>query len=142
MKLFKVSELADFLSISAQAIYIAIKAGKLPNAFQETREDGKCFWMIPEDDVIEYQRNKYSRDHFYNSDKNEISANAAAEFLGLTTSSIYNLIRSGYLPYRKNGWHYILTIDDVMEMKRKRIATDLPAERKTSAAQSSVQTAP
>lgn len=116
---YSIIEVAKLLGISRQAVYNAISKNKFPNCYKLQNPDGKLRWAIPVEDVAFYISHRYER-KYWDISKGELSVAETANILSLTTQSVYNLLKSGYLKYKKIGYHYTLYLDDVTKFLEQR----------------------
>ena len=118
-----VREAADFLRVTPQAVYLAIKSGKL-----RSHHEGR-YLVILESDLIHYENKvRYNRKYsLYNGelrfdpDKGEVSVRDAAERSGEHLNTVYYLVRSGQIPYVRKGSSYVFKFEDFREALGKHI---------------------
>lgn len=116
-----ITEAAKELGVTGQAIYTAIRKGRL-KAFQlETSP----LWRMRRKELNEYLASKFSRAHsmykgkkVYDKELGEYSVREAGEFLGMPAQHLYHAIRTGTLPYIKKGCAYVLYKKELEEYKR------------------------
>lgn len=108
-------QVARSLNVTRQNIYTAIKKNKL-KAF---KLDNRYFCTTYQ--ILEYQNNKHSREHFYNI--GHMSVNACAIKLGCKPQRVYYLIRRGKIKcIKKDGLFHIVKKDfDVEGLKNLRV---------------------
>lgn len=119
-KTLTITEAAKALSITRQAIHIAIMLERLKAMY----EDGH--WNIKREDLQEYIKEKYDRKHSkYNGEKlfdmnrGTISLARASELLKEDYNHMYYLVRSGKLRAKRKGKAYVLKIADLNEYSKK-----------------------
>ena len=123
MEKLTIAEVAAMQGVTRQAVYIAVKAGRL-KASKPTAETRK--WMIALADVEEYTKNKYSRvnskykgELTFDRIKGEYSVSQAAEFLGVATQKLYYATRIGILKATRKGTAWVIHIDDIQEFQER-----------------------
>ena len=117
-KIVSITEAARINNVTRQAIYVAIKQGKLKATKGATR------WMIDLDDLAEYRRQKYSRtksmyegELLFNNDKGFYSINQAAKKLGVPAQKIYYATRVGHMKAVRKGAAWVIHINDIKQYK-------------------------
>lgn len=117
-KIVSITEAARINNVTRQAIYVAIKQGKLKATKGATR------WMIALDDLAEYRRQKYSRtksmyegELLFNNDKGFYSINQAAKKLGVPAQKIYYATRVGHMKAVRKGAAWVIHITDIKQYK-------------------------
>lgn len=111
---------AKYMQVSPQAVYIAIRSGKM-KAYQKGRR-----WYISMEAIHEYIGKKYNRKYSVNSkgkpsfdkDKGELCTREVAERLNIPMQRAYYLIRTGILRSRRKGGSYVMFIKDLEEAKK------------------------
>ena len=117
-KIVSITEAARINNVTRQAIYVAIKQGKLKATKGATR------WMIDLEDLAEYRRQKYSRtksmyegELLFNNDKGFYSINQAAKKLGVPAQKIYYATRVGHMKAIRKGAAWVIHISDIKQYK-------------------------
>jgi len=113
-----ITEAAHINNVTRQAIYVAIKQGKLKATKKTTR------WKIHLRDLENYRRNKYSRSKstfdgelLYDNEKGYYSINQAAKMLGVPAQKIYYATRIGQLKAVRKGAAWVVQLEDVKSYK-------------------------
>lgn len=113
-KVVSITEAAKLNNVTRQAIYVAIKLKKL-KAIKETSR-----WMIHLDDLMEYRRQKYSRNKsfyqgelLFDNSKGFFSVSQVAKMLGVPAQKLYYATRAGYLKASRRGAAWVIHMDDV-----------------------------
>ena len=100
MQTYSLSEVANILKVTRQALYLQKKKGKI----KPIEIQGKQRFTLTE--IGDYLGQRYSRDHYFTDGL--ISAQNAAEIAGTTLQRIYYLIYNNKLKaMRKNGMWFI-----------------------------------
>lgn len=122
-KVVSITEAARINGVTRQAIYVAIKQGKLKARKESTR------WTITLEDLKKYRSERYSRkksmfegELLFDNDKGYYSVGQAAEMLGVAAQKIYYATRIGMLKAHRKGAAWVLHIDDINEFKEKYLA--------------------
>ena len=122
-----ITEASHIHNVSRQAIYFAIKEGKL-RAIK-----GSTTWKISTEDLKEYKENKYSRKKsvidgnlLFNDKEGLYSINDVAKILQVPVQKIYYAIRLGHLKHHRIRMAYVIKEEDMREyekthLKRKKI---------------------
>ncbi|HAZ15910.1 MAG: peptidase [Chlamydiae bacterium GWC2_50_10] len=117
-KIVSITEAARINNVTRQAIYVAIKQGKLKAKKGATR------WMIDLDDLSEYRRQKYSRtksmfngELLFDNEKGFYSINQAARMLGVPAQKIYYATRVGHMKAVRKGAAWVIHITDIRQYK-------------------------
>ena len=117
-KIVSITEAAHINNVTRQAIYVAIKQGKLKATKGATR------WMINLDDLAEYRRQKYSRtksmfdgELLFDNDKGFYSINQAAKMLGVPAQKIYYATRVGHMKAVRKGAAWVIHMNDLKQYK-------------------------
>src|SRR3990170_1182457 len=117
-KVVSITEAARINNVTRQAIYVAIKQGKLKAIKGATR------WMIDLDDLSEYRRQKYSRtksmfngELLFDNEKGFYSINQAARMLGVPAQKIYYATRVGHMKAVRKGAAWVIHITDIRQYK-------------------------
>lgn len=112
------SQWSLILKLTRQAIFVAIRKGKLI-AHQENRK-----WYIYEKDMQTYRENKYRRDSskfqglpLFDPEQKQLSVAASAKFMGCTPQKIYYLARTGQIPHVRKGNAIVISYDDLLKLK-------------------------
>lgn len=119
--LLTISEAGDEAKVGRQAIYVAIKKGRLKATLVKHR------WLIDPADLEEYRLTKYSRENIkvdgqlvHDMDKGHFSvikiALVLTEMLGERVSAqrVYYLINTGDLKASKRGSSWVIHKDDAI----------------------------
>lgn len=111
---------ARYLQITRQAVYVAVKHGKLPG----TKIDNR--WMFTYEDLNHYRDTKYSRlksringELVFDLSKGKISAAHAAKMLKVPIQHIYYALRVGNLKSHRKGSAYVILEQDVKAYAEK-----------------------
>lgn len=106
-----ISQVAFKLDVTRQAIYVALKNGKI-----KAEKGDYNIWYIDEEDMREYVKNKYSRKKsmyngalLYDPKKGEISLKEAAKMLGLTYDITYYYIRTERIKAIRKGAAWVVS---------------------------------
>ncbi len=109
-----ITEAARINGVTRQAIYVAIKQGKLKASKDEAR------WTIHLDDLELYRRDKYSRtksmfngEPLFDNMKGYYSINQIAKVLNVPPQKIYYATRVGLLKAMRKGAAWVVHMDDV-----------------------------
>jgi len=120
--LVSITEAARIHNVTRQAIYVAIKAGKLP----AQKVEGTRHWMIDVTDLREYKRLKYSRTRsvfngelLFDNDRGFYSVNQTAKVLNVPAQKIYYAARSGYLRASRKGAAWVIHKEDIQAYRDK-----------------------
>lgn len=113
-KVVSITEAARINGVTRQAIYVAIKQGKLRATKNATR------WTIDLEDLEEYRQNKYSRskstfegEPLFDNEKGYFSINQVAKMLNVPAQKIYYATRVGLLKAIRKGAAWVVHSDDV-----------------------------
>lgn len=119
--LVSITEAAKINNVTRQAIYVAIKQGKLKAHKDETTTR----WMIDSRDLQKYRDEKYSRkksmfngELVFDNHKGFYSVNQTAEILGVPSQKIYYATRVGHLKATRKGAAWVIHTNDVNEYKK------------------------
>lgn len=111
-----ITEAAKINNVTRQAIYVAIKQGKLKARKEGTR------WLIHIDDLAKYRDEKYSRakstfegELLFDKSKGYYSVNEVAKMCGVPAQKIYYATRVGLLKSTRKGAAWVIHIEDVKE---------------------------
>jgi len=117
-KVVSITEAARINNVTRQAIYVAIKQGKLKACKDTSR------WMIHLEDLEEYRKNKYSRtksmfdgELLVDNDKGYFSVNQTAKILGVPAQKIYYATRVGQLKASRKGSAWVIHTEDIKEYR-------------------------
>ena len=117
-KVVSITEAARINNVTRQAIYVAIKLGKL-KAVKRSR------WQIEMKDLEEYRQNKYSRTRslyngelLFDNEKGYYSVNQVAKMLNVPAQKIYYATRIGLLKAHRRGAAWVIHIDDIELYRR------------------------
>ncbi len=115
-----ITEAARINNVTRQAIYVAIKQGKLKARKESTR------WTINLADLEEYRKNKYSRSKstfngelLFDNEKGYYSVNQVANKLGVPAQKIYYATRIGLLKAHRKGAAWVIHEGDLKEYQEK-----------------------
>lgn len=119
-RMLTLSQSADSLGISTQALYLAIRKGRIPTVLVD--EKNRSFSQrkyIKWGDLIEYRKNRYNRELrekngklIFDHEKGLYSPKQLAEATGKPLQRIYYLMRMKFLKYSRNGCSYVIDIKD------------------------------
>lgn len=108
-----ITEAAQKQNVTRQAIYAAIKHGRL-NANKQTHK-----WFITEDDLRKYNDTKYSREFsscdgelIFNKDKGLYSVSQIAEKFNVPIQRVYYTCRQGDLKTYRKGAAWVISGND------------------------------
>lgn len=128
-----ITDAAKINKVTRQAIYIAIKLGKLRAKKESTR------WTINVSDLKEYRKQKYSRaksvhngELIFDQRKGYYSVNQVAKMLEVPAQKIYYATRSGYMKAIRKGAAWVIHVDDITAYKRCYLKTKERLEDKVS----------
>ncbi len=117
-----VSEAARIKKVTRQAIYLAIREGKL-KAYQ----DGNVLKIFLVD-LMEYDRHRYSREKvvhegepLFNSDKGEVSIEKAAQMLGVPRQKLYYAARTGMLKTIRKKSTWVVKVQDLLKYEKEHL---------------------
>lgn len=109
-----ITEAARINDVTRQAIYVAIKQGKLRATKDTTR------WTIFLQDLEDYRKQKYSRtksmfagELLFDNGKGFYSVNQAAKMLGVPAQKIYYATRVGLLKASRKGAAWVIHLEDI-----------------------------
>lgn len=115
-KVVSITEAAKINNVTRQAIYVAIKQGKLKAQKEASR------WTISLDDLNEYRDNKYSRakstfegELLFDNGRGYFSVNQAAKMLNVPAQKVYYATRIGQLKAHRKGAAWVIHIDDIKQ---------------------------
>ena len=118
-----ITEAANINGVTRQAIYVAIKQGKLKACKDDAR------WTIKLDDLETYRRNKYSRSKstyegelLFDNEKGYYSINQTAKMLKIPPQKVYYATRIGILKASRKGSAWVLRAEDIEEYKERYLA--------------------
>jgi excisionase family DNA binding protein len=113
-KAVSITEAARINNVTRQAIYVAIKQGKLKAHKDTTR------WTIDLEDLEAYRKQKYSRSKsmfdgelLFDNQKGYYSVNQAARALGVPSQKIYYATRVGLLKAIRKGAAWVIHESDI-----------------------------
>lgn len=119
-KVVSITEAARINNVTRQAIYVAIKQGKLKATKNATR------WTIDLKDLEEYRKHKYSRakstfdgELLYDNSKGFYSINQVSEICDVPAQKIYYATRVGHLQAHRKGAAWVVHVDDVKKYKEE-----------------------
>lgn len=111
-ELLKISEIADWLNLGRQTVYLAIRNQKL----KSDKIKNKFYAKFA--DVENWQKRKYSRDYctengerLFDPEKNRWSVKQLSKILEVAEYRIYYLISKGELPFKRVGATYLIEAD-------------------------------
>ena len=117
-KVVSITEAAKINNVTRQAIYVAIKQGKLKASKAASR------WTIDLADLDEYRKNKYSRtkstfegELLFDNHKGYYSVNQAAELLNVPAQKIYYATRIGQLKAVRKGAAWVIHTEDIKQYR-------------------------
>ncbi|MDN3507483.1 MAG: helix-turn-helix domain-containing protein [Simkaniaceae bacterium] len=117
-KVVSITEAAKINNVTRQAIYVAIKQGKLKATKDASR------WTIDLADLENYRKNKYSRSKstfdgelLFDNLKGYYSVNQTAELLNVPAQKIYYATRIGQLKAVRKGAAWVIHTDDIKQYK-------------------------
>lgn len=115
-RLVSITKAAQINNVTRQAIYVAIKQGKLKAIKGATR------WMIDLNDLEEYRRQKYSRSKsvfegklLFDNTKGFYSINQTAKMLNVPAQKIYYATRVGQMKAIRKGAAWVIHMNDINE---------------------------
>lgn len=118
--IFTITEAARLNNVTRQAIYVAIKQGKLKATKYATR------WLIRLEDLNEYKKGKYSREKstyngelLFDNNKGFFSINQTAKILNVPAQKIYYATRVGHLKASRKGAAWVIHQDEITLYKEK-----------------------
>lgn len=121
-KILSITEAAKLNKVSRQAIYVAIKLGKLKAHKENNR------WVIHREDLIAYRKQKYSRaksvfngELLFDNNKGYYSVSQIARMLNVPVQKIYYATRVGMLKAFRKGAAWVIPISNVKEYKEKHL---------------------
>jgi hypothetical protein len=129
-KLVSVSQVSRKINIGIQAIYKAIREGKLAHTkvmVEKKHPAQSNYKLFTTWEWVEEWRSKLNDKTFqrwngklmYNQEKGEISTAQATKILGWTKNKFMYYLNNGHIKYVQKGYYYILDIKDVMEFKER-----------------------
>lgn len=128
-----ITEAAKINKVTRQAIYIAIKLGKLKAKKESTR------WTINLQDLEDYRKQKYSRtksvfdgELIFDNHKGYFSVNQVAKMLEVPAQKIYYATRIGYMKAIRKGAAWVIHTDDIEAYKRDYLQAKQRREDKVS----------
>lgn len=131
-RIVSITEAAKINKVTRQAIYVAIKLGKLKATKVQSR------WSINTQDLDDYRQHKYSRTKstyngqlLFDNDKGYFSVNQVAEMLNVPAQKIYYATRVGLLKAHRRGAAWVIHREDV-EAYRKSYLSRKPRKRQAS----------
>ena len=117
-KVVSITEAAKINNVTRQAIYVAIKQGKL----KATKEASR--WTIDLTDLEDYRNNKYSRSKstfegelLFDNEQGYYSVNQTAELLNVPAQKIYYATRIGQLKAIRKGAAWVIHTNDIKQYK-------------------------
>ena len=129
-KLYTVEEAANLRKVSRQALYLAIKAGKL-RTVKENRH-----MKIPHSELLEYNKHLYSRMRskfegklVFDESEGFISVIKAAELTSINAQKIYYAIRTKKLRARTTKCAWVIHIDDLIKYEKEHLSGQFHEEK-------------
>ncbi len=111
--LLSVSEAAEKLDVTRNAIYQAIKKNHLfANPYHKK-------WVIDSQDLEKYYQQRYKRKSFDKS-KGELSVIDCAKVLGKSIDCVYYALRKKHLKHFRRGCAYVIKLNDLKDYENKR----------------------
>ena len=117
-----ITEAARISNVTRQAIYIAIKLGKLRAKKKLTR------WTIDVEDLENYRKQKYSRSKsvyngelIFDNNKGYFSVNQVAKILQIPAQKVYYATRIGYMKAQRRGVAWVVHESDIENYKKNHI---------------------
>jgi len=117
-KVVSITEAARINNVTRQAIYVAIKQGKLRATKNATR------WTIDLEDLEAYRRDKYSRSKstfegelLFDNNKGYYSINQVADMCNVPAQKIYYATRVGHLKAHRKGAAWVVHVEDVKQYR-------------------------
>lgn len=118
-KYVSITEAAKINKVTRQAIYIAIKLGKLKAKKESTR------WTIHLEDLEDYRKEKYSRSKstfdgelLFDNHKGYFSVNQVARLLKVPAQKIYYATRIGYMKASRKGAAWVIHTDEIEKYRQ------------------------
>lgn len=115
-----IAEAAQHYQITRQAIYVAIKQGKLKAQKQQAH------WTVDVHEIERYRQNRYSREFsrkdgqlLFNKEEGIYSVQQTAQMLQVPVQTIYYAARSGYLKAQRKGATWVIHIADIEQYKQR-----------------------
>jgi excisionase family DNA binding protein len=119
-------DVAKISGTSCAAVYHLAKKGKLKSIRNEKGKQLYCFR-----DLKERFKNRYNRlltringELVIDPEKGELNVAQAAAMLGIKVHTVYYLLRSKRLPYKRKRSTYVIEVDDVwsfIKTKKKKL---------------------
>jgi len=132
-KYVSITEAARINNVTRQAIYIAIKLGKLRAKKESTR------WTINLRDLEDYRTQKYSRSKsthdgelIFDNEKGYFSVNQVAKMLQVPAQKIYYATRIGYMTAQRRGAAWVIHSDDIQNYRNNHLTKKEVPEDKVS----------
>lgn len=125
-----VTEAAKIKGVTRQAVYLAIRLGRLKAYRHEER------WRIFRKDLDKYNNNRYSRlyhstvdgEPVFDEDKGYFSVDRAAQLIGIDTQKLYYAIRSGKMKATRKRAAWVVNVEDLFRYQAKYLKKDLAAK--------------
>ena len=131
-ELFGLADASAYARVGRQAIYLAIRKGRLP-ATRKTKKipngSTRQLWVIKKSDIDAYRASKYNQDNrmvegekLFDIANDKWSVLHAAKTLtavlgaGFAPSHIYYLIRTGKLKAKKKGGSWVISRESLMQI--------------------------
>ncbi|MDA8773544.1 helix-turn-helix domain-containing protein [Chlamydiia bacterium] len=116
--LLSINDAARRYRVTRQAIYVAIRDGRL-----NAKKIDKRWWIDIEDLKI-FRKKRYSREKstfagapLYDNNKGYYSVKQTAKILKLPKQKIYYATRSGYMKAMRKGAAWVIHIDEINNFK-------------------------
>lgn len=120
MELMTITQAAKVKNVTRQAIYLAIKEGRLKAYYDQ----GKL-QKVSIEGLLAYESQKCSRmfmeyngKKIYDGTKGFMSIVRAAELTGIAKSRLYYSIYNGHLKAERRGTAWVVLLDDVIEYSK------------------------
>lgn len=127
-KAVSITEAARINNVTRQAIYVAIKQGKLKASKDNTR------WTIDLNDLEAYRRQKYSRtksmyngELLFDNQKGFHSVNQVAKMLKIPAQKVYYATRVGLLKASRKGAAWVVHVNDIKEYQQNYLSKQIEA---------------
>lgn len=112
-----IAEAATLKNVTPQALYIAIKAGKIKVCRDSVR------WLVTEEEVDSYMKNRGNKAFSMHNGKlkfdiknGKIDTKTAMELCGFDKNKLYNYLRRGKISYEKIGAAYVIDKEDLLRL--------------------------
>lgn len=132
-RVVSITEAAKINNVTRQAIYVAIKQGKLKAQKNFAR------WVIDLEDLADYRRQKYSRSKstfegelLYDNDKGFYSVNQVAKILNVPAQKVYYATRIGLLKASRKGSAWVIHTDNVKDYQENYLNKRIQFEKSST----------